>query len=216
MCSALDVPVPHSTEANIQVHLPARRKRAGVPRRRWEKQELHFLWHSAGTDTVRVIARRLGRTERAVRWRLGILGMSAKIKNSWSQRELQQMLHVGSNRLRQWIKNGALKGRGARIGERALRAFVRQHVDQINWILIDPDLRQWFIEECHLPTATTDKPIVQPISKHALVKYDCPTCRKRIQGNSYFRHLRCCRELMAWLKNKGSSFNNTHQFERGT
>ena len=89
-------------------------------RRRWEKHELHALWRWAGTESVDQIAKRLGRSERAVRCRMGALGMSAKVKDGWSLRRLEQTLHMGRGRLRRFIVEGSLRVRNPRISARSL------------------------------------------------------------------------------------------------
>ena len=74
----------------------------------------------AGYEPVKKIARRLGRSERAVRYRLGALGISGKVTDGWSLRTLQATLRVRRPRLRQLIGIGLLKVRDPRISASSL------------------------------------------------------------------------------------------------
>src|SRR5271165_1416245 len=74
----------------------------------------------AGYEPATKIARRLGRSERAVRCRLGALGISGKVTDGWSLRTLQTTLRVRRPRLRQLIGKGMLKVRDPRISASSL------------------------------------------------------------------------------------------------
>jgi hypothetical protein len=69
----------------------------------------------AGYEPVMKIAERLGRSVRAVRFRLGALGMSARVKDGWSQRGLRKLLRVSRARLRYLVASGMLRVRDPRI-----------------------------------------------------------------------------------------------------
>jgi hypothetical protein len=175
-----------------------------IVRRRWTKSETRLLWQGAGVDSVRVLARRLGRTERAVRWRMGVLGMSAKVKEGWSQRELARTLHVGPANLRRRIRAGEIMLRDGRIREPSLRCFVGRHAGGMNWALLDPETRQWLATECRLSSITAEASTLLPTQKHALVMHDCPGCRERKRGNAYFRHRKCCPRLESKQRSEDS------------
>ncbi len=68
--------------------------------RPWTPADDDRLLNWAGYEPVKKIAQRLGRSARAVRFRLGALGMSAKVTDGWSLRALRKMLHVSPARLR--------------------------------------------------------------------------------------------------------------------
>jgi hypothetical protein len=72
---------------------------------------------------VKKIARRLGRSERAVRCRLGALGISAKVTDGWSLRGLRKMLRVDQTRLTYLIGSGMLRVRDPRISASSLVAL---------------------------------------------------------------------------------------------
>ena len=95
---------------------PVRKSRA-MP---WTPAHDDKLLNLAGYEPVKKIARRLGRSERAVRYRLGALGISGKVTDGWSLRTLQVTLRVRRPRLRQLIGLGILKVRDPRISASSL------------------------------------------------------------------------------------------------
>jgi len=92
-------------------------------RRPWTDLEERKLWELAGYETASRIADRLGRSEGAVRFRLKSLGLSVKVKDGWSFRALQEMLHVGPSKLRRFIAEGSLRVRDPRISATSLVAL---------------------------------------------------------------------------------------------
>jgi hypothetical protein len=93
------------------------RRPSGRP---WTLEDDDKLFRLAGYEPVKKIARRLRRSVRAVRFRLGALGISAKVTDGWSLRELQKMLRVSRARLRYLIGTGMLKVRDPRISASSL------------------------------------------------------------------------------------------------
>src|SRR5579864_1721022 len=92
-------------------------------RRPWTLLEERKLWELAGYETASRIADRLGRSEGAVRFRLKSLGLSVKVKDGWSFRALQEMLHVGPSKLRRFIAEGSLRVRDPRISAKSVTAL---------------------------------------------------------------------------------------------
>src|SRR5271166_2662216 len=86
----------------------------------WTPAHDDKLLNLAGYEPVKKIARRLGRSERAVRCRLGALGISGKVTDGWSLRTPQATLRVRRPRLRQLIGIGILKVRDPRISASSL------------------------------------------------------------------------------------------------
>jgi hypothetical protein len=80
-----------------------------------------FTW--AGYEPVKRIAQRLGRSEQAVRFRLGSQGISAKVTDGWSLWGLQKLLRVSPGRLRYFIGNGMLRVRDPRISADSMAAL---------------------------------------------------------------------------------------------
>ena len=83
--------------------------------RPWLQEDDERLLDLAGYEPVTKIAERLGRSVRAVRFRLGALGMSARVKDGWSQRGLRKLLRVSRARLRYLVASGMLRVRDPRI-----------------------------------------------------------------------------------------------------
>jgi len=91
--------------------------------RPWTPADDDRLLNWAGYEPVKKIAQRLGRSTRAVRFRLGALGMSARVTDGWSLRGLRKLLHVSPARLRHLIGNGMLRVRDPRISTSSLAVF---------------------------------------------------------------------------------------------
>ena len=94
-----------------------------LPSRPWLAEDDAKLLDLAGYEPVDQIAERLGRSERSVRFRLGALGMSARVKDGWSQRALRKLLRMSRTRLRQLVANGMLRVRDPRITANSLTAW---------------------------------------------------------------------------------------------
>ena len=88
--------------------------------RKWTEYEERKLWELAGYEPADKIGERLGRSEGAVRFRLKSLGLSVKVKDGWSFRSLQTMLHVGPSKLRRLVSDGSLRVRDPRISAASL------------------------------------------------------------------------------------------------
>ena len=89
----------------------------------WTAADDDRLLDLAGYERVYKIAQRLGRSVPAVRFRLGALGMSARVTDGWSLRALRKLLHIRTSRLRRLIGNGILRVRDARISGSSLAAY---------------------------------------------------------------------------------------------
>jgi hypothetical protein len=91
--------------------------------RPWLQEDDDKLLDLAGYEPVTKIAQRLGRSVRAVRFRLGALGMSARVKDGWSQRSLRKLLRVSRARLRSLVASGMLRVRDPRVTGSSLAAW---------------------------------------------------------------------------------------------
>ena len=98
----------------------------------WTPEADDTLFRLAGYEPVRRIAQRLGRTVGAVRFRLGALGMSAKVTDGWSLRELRKLLRVSPARLRYLIGSGILRVRDPRITRDSLAAYCAKNSSSSN------------------------------------------------------------------------------------
>ena len=94
----------------------------------WTPADDDKLLKLAGYETVNKIAQRLGRSERAVRCRLGALGISGKVTDGWSLRTLQTTLRVRRPRLRKLTGIGMLKVRDPRISASSLAVQPRESI----------------------------------------------------------------------------------------
>src|SRR5271167_3859605 len=117
----------NAKRAALEQRHPAKAKKSGeaVAARRpvsrpWTPTDDDRLLNLAGYEPVKRIAQRLGRSVRAVRFRIAALGMSARVTDAWSLRALWKMLRVRPSRLRYFIGNGLLKVRNARITANSL------------------------------------------------------------------------------------------------
>jgi hypothetical protein len=95
-------------------------------RRPWTDHEQRKLFEFAGYDTAARIAERLGRSEDAIRYRLKSLGLSVKVKDGWSSRAFQEMLHIGPIKFRRLIVNGLVRVRDPRITASSLNCLLQQ------------------------------------------------------------------------------------------
>jgi hypothetical protein len=103
-----------------------------VGSRPWLAEDDATLLDLAGYEPVDRIAERLNRSERAVRFRLGALGMSAKVTDGWSQRALRKLLRMSRTRLRALVASTVLRVRDPRITPDSLASWLAK-----NWT-IDP------------------------------------------------------------------------------
>lgn len=106
--------------------LPRGPRNTGTLCRPWSEQEERKLWELAGYEPASKIARRLGRSEGAVRFRMKALGLSVRVKDGWSFRSLQKMLCVGPSKLRRFVADGLLRVRDPRISTDSLATMVGQ------------------------------------------------------------------------------------------
>lgn len=100
----------------------------GGQRRPWSEHEERKLWELAGYEPAARIGERLGRSEGAVRCRLKVLGLSVRVKDGWSLRALQGLLHVGPFKLRRFIVAGSLRVRDPRIAVQSLAALWEKRI----------------------------------------------------------------------------------------
>jgi hypothetical protein len=113
----------------------------------WTDADVRFLLESVQHLSVRVIARELHRSEKAVWRKVGDLGLSAKCEEGYTVTEVIQRLHVWHRRMKGWVTNGWIKiGRNRRITERSLRSFLREHPEELKWDLFDSETVEWLLE----------------------------------------------------------------------
>src|SRR5262249_16899866 len=85
--------------------------------RRWSEDEEEILMRFVGTRHIRDIAKLLKRTEDSLRAKLKTFvignrtGVSARIREGTSRKELAAILHRSPQTIQRWIDNGWLKAR---------------------------------------------------------------------------------------------------------
>jgi hypothetical protein len=100
--------------------------------RPWTAADDDRLLNWAGYEPVKKIAQRLGRSESAVRFRMGALGMSAKVSDGWSLRSLRKLLRVSPTRIRYLIGTGLLRVRDPRITAESFAAYFEQQRESLD------------------------------------------------------------------------------------
>lgn len=121
--------------------LPPSKPSVPTSRRRWTADEQRRFSSMAEHRGVAYMARVLGRSPRAIRWRLAAQGLSAKVGDAWSLHALERTLHVSHNTLQRWIAEHDLRVRDAHITGASLR-----------------DCVAWALREC----ADQPLPVVHP------------------------------------------------------
>jgi hypothetical protein len=120
-------PEAQTTERKNQDRVVARQR--SCP---WTSEDDDRLLNWAGYEPVNTIAQRLGRSARAVRFRLSARGMSAKVSDGWSQRDLRKLLRVSPARLRHFIGSGMLRVRDPRLTTGSILALCQNHGLSLN------------------------------------------------------------------------------------
>jgi len=102
--------------------VPAQPRRRGATRG-WTTEDKDHLLDWTGYESAKRIAQRLGRSEEAVRFHMGALGMSAKVTDGWSLRSLRKELRISWKRLRFLIGTGQLRVRDSRVTAASFAAW---------------------------------------------------------------------------------------------
>jgi len=169
----------------------------------WSEQELGSLLWDAGEKTVEKIAAKLGRSVKAVRQMLSARGVSGRVRmpKTYSFRGVARLLGVDDKMVRLWFQKGwfgeVAKGHGSkksspsaqRISAAAIGAFCREHPDKINTAKCHPDF--WLLME---DRKVEPNPWLGH-SQHLTTQRQCPSCRRAVRGNAYFRHVKHCLAL---------------------
>jgi hypothetical protein len=169
--------------------------------RPWSPEEQGALLWDAGEKPVEKIARKLGRSVKAVQQMLSSRGVSSKVRvpKSYTLRRVAKLLGVSDRIVRLWLqkglfggsvnqgRNGARSSRGPQISAAALIAFCQKHPDKVNTAKCDPDLLLLMEDEDVQPNAW------QGSRQHLTKQRECPDCQRVIRGNAYFYHVQRCR-----------------------
>ncbi|HUY13176.1 MAG TPA: hypothetical protein VMX16_06020 [Terriglobia bacterium] len=168
--------------------------------RRWSGDEEGKLLWEAEMKQARSIARKLKRSEAAVRQKLSSNGVKSKVRfpNDYSLHHISRLLGVSDSIVRAWFRKGLFgepngQGKrkagarsGVRISSEAVEAFCGEHPEKINPDECDPEVLDWLEEKRRQPGAWSGP------RQHLAERKSCPSCGRVIPGNGYFRHVKSC------------------------
>jgi len=136
-------------------------KRRHRPRPWTEQEERYVVMHATVTPN-RVIAKRLKRSEAAIRAKIRDLGYSSRYEGGFTGTRIAELLHVSRHTVRHWMQKGWLgKNWGGRISEASFRAFLENHADQIRFETLTREARDWLYEETGFGTANAPNCTIQ-------------------------------------------------------
>ncbi len=168
--------------------------------RPWTRDEEGKLLWDAEMKQARSIARKLKRSEAAVRQKLSSNGVKSKVRipKDYSLHRISKLLGVSDSIVRVWFQKGLFgepngQGKrkagarsGVRISSEAVEAFSEEHPEKINADECDPHVLDWLEEKRRQPVAWSGP------RQHLAERKSCPRCGRIIPGNGYFRHFRSC------------------------
>jgi hypothetical protein len=157
----------------------------------WTSEEKAYVLDHAREFSVADIARRLGRTPRAVYQQLWRSRESAKFQDGYTQYELAQALHVSPRKVRQWIHLGWLILYQGRVKDRSLERFLKEHSDEFDAVRLEKDFRLWLRDLGLREVATHSRQWLRT-RKQSLKEHVCDRCGRRVRGNAFHRHLKAC------------------------
>jgi hypothetical protein len=128
---------------------------------------------------------------------------------SWSS--AAKILGADIEQVRNWITTGELKIVDGFVTERAFQDFCKKPGSELNFGLLGDEVRDWLVEGYSMrPLARNDAAPIPGNEKHALIIRQCPTCRRPMRGNIFFRHVKTCKRTGA-IKDGLSSSRFQHE-----
>ena len=125
-------------------------------KRPWTAAEQEILERLLGRVSALTIARRLKRTEASVVLKIKRLGVSRRVRNGYTMRDLEECLGESHHKIQRWVANGWLRdrlqgtrrhdGNGRdihRFQEKEILGFIRNHPLEINLGRVDA---VWFLD----------------------------------------------------------------------
>jgi hypothetical protein len=105
----------------------------------WTAEQDRQLLMLLGEHSARVIARTMHRSVESIRCRAAILDLSAHVRDGYPKRDVMRILGAPRYRVEQWLDNNWLKANAetGRITDDSLTAFIRKHIDEIDFRLAD-------------------------------------------------------------------------------
>ena len=123
-------------------------------------------------------------------------------REAYTWERAAELLGVDQKQVQAWISVGQLKVMDTFITDRSFEEFCRKHGSAINIDLIDPATTKWLIEEYGVPAPTSGAPAIPRAQKHALTVRTCK-CGRKIAGNVYFKHVKCCNPVSSQAMSHG-------------
>lgn len=111
--------------------------------RGWTPAEIEELLNLSSTQTIRTIARKLGRTEKSVRRKLEQLGRTQELLTGFKTKDLARDLQVSVRQVRRWRARGYLDCVAGRITEESFEKFCRNHPEKIPYRQLSREMQFW-------------------------------------------------------------------------
>jgi len=125
-------------------------------RRPWTAAEEEIIERLVGKVSALTIAKRLKRSEASVALKIKRMGLSRRVRNGYTMRDLEECLGEGHKKIQRWIENGWLRdrlqgthrhnGNGRdihRFREADILDFIRRHPEELNLGKVDSI---WFLD----------------------------------------------------------------------
>jgi hypothetical protein len=170
----------------------------------WSDEDKSYVLENACEFPVDDLARRLGRTPRAVYLQLLRRGESAKFQDGYTQAQLAEALHLSRRKVRHWVRLGWLTLYQGRVIDRSIRRFLEGHSDEIDTRRLESDVRVW-LEDLGFHADSEHSWQWFRDRKQSLKPHVCDRCGRRVYGNSFQRHLKACAKKAAAATNEKGS-----------
>ena len=170
----------------------------------WSDEDRSYVLENARELPVDDLARRLGRTPRAVYLLLLRRGESAKFQDGYTQAQFAEALHISRRKVRHWVRLGWLTLYQGRVTDRSIRRFLEGHSDEIDTRRLESDVRIW-LEDLGFHAESAHSWQWFRDSKQSLKPHVCDRCGRKVYGNSFQRHLNACAKKAAATTNETGS-----------
>ena len=170
----------------------------------WSDEDKSYVLENAREFPVDDLARRLGRTPRAVYLLLLRSGESAKFQDGYTQTQLAEALHLSRRKVRHWVRLGWLILYQRRVKDRSIRRFLEGHSDEIDTRRLESDVRIW-LEDLGFHADSGHSWQWFRDRKQSLKLHVCDRCGRKVYGNSFQRHLNACAKKAAATTNETGS-----------
>ena len=125
-------------------------------KRPWTAAEEETIERFVGKVSALTIAKKLKRTEASVVLKIKRMGVSRRVRNGYTMRDMEECLGEDHHKIQQWIANGWLRdrmqgtrrhdGNGRdihRLREKDILDFIRRHPEELNLGKVD---QIWFLD----------------------------------------------------------------------